>query len=60
MNMPSSEYNEFWRIVRDWSGSREELQRLYDEIARKYDDGPELLRRVDSLHQTRFSDMNLH
>jgi len=59
MNMPSSEYNEFRRIALDWRDSREALQRLHDEIARKYDDGSELLRRVDSLHQTRFSDMNL-
>lgn len=60
MNMPSSEYNDFYRVVADWSGSKEALQRLYDEIARKYDDGHEILERVESLHQRRFSGMNTH
>lgn len=60
MNMPGSDYNEFYRIVRDWTGSREELQRLYDEVYRKYDDGHEILVRVDSMYQRKFSGMNLH
>ena len=58
MNMPSSEYNELYRRVRDWSGSKEALQRLYDEVYYKYDDGREILRRVDS-YQSKWR-MDLH
>lgn len=59
MNMPASEYNDFYKIVRDWSGSQDALQRLYDEVYYKYDDGAEILRRVDSMYQRRWT-MNLH
>ncbi len=59
MNMPAREYNEFYRIVRDWNGSKEGLQKLYDEVYYKYDDGAEILRRVDSLYQRKWT-MNLH
>ena len=58
--MPDSEYNDFYRIVRDWSGDKESLQRLYDEIYYKYDDGAEILKRVESMWQRRFTDMNTH
>ena len=60
MKMPDSEYNDFYRIVRDWSGDKESLQRLYDEIYYKYDDGAEILKRVESMWQRRFTDMNTH
>ena len=59
MKMPASEYNDFYKIVRDWSGSQDALQRLYDEVFYKYDDGAEILRRVDSMYQRRWT-MNLH
>ena len=60
MRMTASEYNDFYRVVRDWSGSKVDLQRLYDKVAEKYDDGHEILERVESLHQHRFCDMNTH
>ena len=59
MKMPASEYNDFYKIVRDWSGSQDALQRLYDEVFYKYDDGAEILRCVDSMYQRRWT-MNLH
>lgn len=58
MNMPSSEYNELIRRIRDWNGSKEGLQRLYDDIYYKYDDGKEIIRRLDS-YQSKWT-MNLH
>ena len=58
MNMPSSKYNEFYKIVRDWEGSKEGLQRLYDEVYYEYDDGREMLRRVDP-YQSKYR-MDLH
>ncbi len=59
MKMPASEYNDFYKVVRDWSGSKEALQKLYDEVYYKYDDGAEILRRVDSMYQRRWT-MDLH
>ena len=58
MNMPSSEYNELIKRIRDWNGSKEGLQRLYDDIYYKYDDGKEIIRRLDS-YQSKWT-MNLH
>ena len=58
MNMPSGEYNDLCRVVRNWTGTKEELQRLYDSIYYKYDDGREILRRIDS-YQSKWT-MNLH
>ena len=58
MNMPSGEYNRVYRLIRDWFGSKEALQALYDEIFRKYDDGREMIRRLDS-YQSKWT-MNLH
>lgn len=59
MNMPAKEYNEFYRIVRDWNGTKEDLQALYDSVYDSYDDGAEILRRVDSFYQRRWT-MDLH
>lgn len=59
MKMPASKYNDFYKVVRDWSGSKEALQKLYDEVYYKYDDGAEILRRVDSMYQRRWT-MDLH
>ena len=58
MNMPSREYSEVCERVRDWKGTKEQLQRLYDEIFEKYDDGREMLRRIDT-YQHQWT-MNLH
>ena len=58
MNMPSSEYNDLYRRVRDWNGTKESLQRLYDDIYYKYDDGREIIRRLDS-YQSKWT-MDLH
>ncbi len=60
MNMPASEYNKIYRQIEDGYFSREELQRLYDMIVAKYDDGCEIVRRLDSLHNHKYSGMNLH
>lgn len=59
MKMPASEYNSFYKVVRDWNGSKEALQQLYGEVYYKYDDGAEILRRVDSMYQRRWT-MDLH
>jgi len=45
-------------MIRSWSGSKEALQRLYDEIYYKYDDGREMIRRLDQ-YQSKWT-MNLH
>ncbi len=58
MNMPGSVYNEMYRRVRDWTGTKEELQELYDYIYATYDDGSDILRRIDT-YQTKWI-MNLH
>ncbi len=58
MNMPSDKYNEFYRIVRDWNGTKEGLQKLYDEVYYSYDDGAEMIRRADA-YQSKWS-MDLH
>ena len=58
MKMPDREYNEVMKLIRSWSGTKEALQRLYDEIYYKYDDGREMIRRLDS-YQSKWT-MNLH
>lgn len=58
MRMPDSEYNRVYKVVRDWSGSKEGLQKLYDEIYYEYDDGADMLYRIDK-YQTKWT-MNLH
>ena len=58
MRMPDREYNELMRLIRSWSGTKEGLQRLYDEIYYKYDDGREMIRRLDT-YQSKWT-MNLH
>lgn len=47
MKMTDSEYNSFLKIISNWTGTKEELQALYDRIAATYDDASELLRRLD-------------
>ena len=59
MKMPASVYNDFYKVVRDWSGNKEALQRLYDEVYYKYDDGAEILRRVVSMYQRKWT-MDIH
>ncbi len=58
MRMPDSEYNRVYKVVRDWTGSKEGLQKLYDEIYYEYDDGADMLYRIDK-YQTKWT-MNLH
>ena len=58
MKMPDSEYNSLKQLISNWKGTKEELQMIYDRIAWTYDDGPEMLRRLDKC-QSRWS-MNLH
>ena len=59
MRMPDSEYNTIMREIKDgrWN-NKEALQRLYDEIYYKYDDGAEMIKRLDS-YQSKWT-MNLH
>lgn len=58
MKMPDREYNSLKQLISNWNGTKEELQMIYDRIAWTYDDGPEMLRRLDKC-QSRWS-MNLH
>lgn len=58
MKMPDKEYNETMHMIRSWSGSKEALQRLYDDIYYKYDDGREMIRRLDQ-YQSKWT-MDLH
>ena len=58
MDLPGSEYNRLMRSISQWTGTKEELQALYDQIARSYDDGAEMLRRLDA-YQSKWR-MNLH
>lgn len=58
MKMPDSEYNSLKQLISNWNGTKEELQMIYDRIAWTYDDGPEMLRRLDKC-QSKWS-MNLH
>jgi len=58
MRMPDAEYNRLYKVVRDWTGSKEGLQKLYDEIYYEYDDGADMLYRIDK-YQTKWT-MNTH
>lgn len=58
MKMPDSEYNSLKQLISNWNGTKEELQMVYDKVAWTYDDGPEMLRRLDA-YQSKWS-MNLH
>jgi len=58
MNMPSAKYNELIKVISNWSGDKDALQKLYDEIYYNYDDGSEMLRRLD-VYQSKWT-MNLH
>lgn len=58
--MSQSEYNEYRKLVEDIAhhGTKEELQRLYDEIYRNYDDGSWCCKMLDD-YQTNWT-MNTH
>ena len=60
MKMPDSEYNEICRKVDAGFCSRDVLQALCDRIVSAYDDGREIVRRIDSLHNRKYSGMDLH
>ncbi len=47
MKMPNDEYEKYKRLVSDWSGDKEDLQRVYDEIFYRYEDAHEVLRDID-------------
>ena len=59
--MNSREFNEYKEEIRNWAdrgGSKETLQKLYDEIVRKYEDGRECLEILDK--ENHKWPMNLH
>ena len=58
MNMPSDEYNRMIDLVRNWNGTQEGLQKIYDDIYYSYDDGRDMIRRLDS-YQSKWV-MDLH
>ena len=58
MKMPASEYNDLIKVIRDWKGDKESLQRLYDDIYYKYEDAKDNLYYLDK-YQTKWT-MNLH
>ncbi len=58
MNMPSDEYNKMIKVISNWSGDKDGLQRLYNDIYYKYEDGGEMLRRLD-VYQRKWT-MDLH
>lgn len=47
MKMSTNDYYKYREIIRDWHYDKEGLQRLYDEIFYKYEDGAEMLRDLD-------------
>lgn len=60
MKMPNDVYYTVREQVSNWKGTQEALQKLYDDIYCKYDDGREILERLESMYQRRFSGMNTH
>ena len=58
MKMPNDEYVDAKKIVYDWPYDKEALQRFYDDIYYKYEDGHECLVEIDK-QQTKWT-MNLH
>ena len=58
MKMPDSEYNVLIKVISNWQGTKEDLQAVYDKIAWTYEDGPEMLRRLDK-YQRKWG-RNLH
>lgn len=57
--MPTRDYENYRDLISNWPGSQSALQNVYDEIYRKYDDGAEMLYRLDKYNR-RFSRMDLH
>ena len=58
MKMPDREHEVLKKVVYDWKGTKEDLQAVYDKIAWTYEDGPDILRRLDKL-QSKWR-MDLH
>lgn len=48
MKIPAKEYNALLKLIKNWSGTKKELQALYDSIYSTYDDGREVIRWLDS------------
>lgn len=58
MRMPDREYNETMHKIKDWRGTKEQLQALYDRIYENYEDAREVLYRLDK-YQSKWT-MNLY
>jgi len=58
MRMPDKEYNELLQKIKNWKGTKEELQAEYDRIYASYDDGRDMIRRLDCYQ--RMWTMNLY
>lgn len=56
--MPDREYNETMHKIKDWRGTKEQLQALYDRIYENYEDAREVLYRLDK-YQSKWT-MNLY
>lgn len=58
MRMPSRDYDDYRELISNWRGDKSGLQRVYDEIFYKYDDGREMLRRLDSYQHSWTMDLH--
>ena len=58
MRMPSRYYDDYRELISNWRGDKNGLQRVYDEIFYKYDDGREMLRRLDSYQHSWTMDLH--
>ncbi len=58
MKMPNDEYEKYKKLVSGWSGGKDDLQRVYDEIFYKYEDAHDCLVEIDK-QQSKWT-MDLH
>lgn len=58
MKMSSRDYDNYKDLISNWRGDKNGLQRVYDEIFHRYDDGREMLQRLDT-YQRNWT-MDLH
>ena len=60
MNCPNREYEELKRRVKDiqYHGTKEQLIQLYKQVIRQYDDGRDIVERIDHL-QSSWTVLNL-
>ncbi len=45
--MPADVYSEYKKFIRDFKGTKEELQEVYNHIFKTYSDAPECLKDLD-------------